>query len=324
MQNQENIKEEYSKRVDNYDTLGATLKMNIETLLKKEDIGFLSVTYRVKEIDSLIEKIERKPYANVFEDVEDFCGVRIICYYTTDLKKIDDIIEGNFEIIDKTYKESELGDDKFGYLSNHYIVKLKNDWCNIPINECCKDLKAEIQVRTILMHAWADISHKLNYKTENDSPKKLRRKLNQLSALFEIADGHFVELKEMKDNYRNESKKELENKKSQIHIETNLDSLQVLLDKYCVNYPSAKIETLQNTLEIMRRQNITINELSKLLEKMDKKQMDIISDEMNVAFNQNGIIRLIIALNYEVPVDDVINSQVPKWNEVVNKYKKKK
>jgi putative GTP pyrophosphokinase len=56
-------------------------------------------------------------------------------------------------------------------------------------------LRAELQVRTVLQHAWAAVSHKLQYKREDDIPVQLRRKLFRLSALFELADDEFISLR---------------------------------------------------------------------------------------------------------------------------------
>jgi hypothetical protein len=51
-----------------------------------------------------------------------------------------------------------------------------------------------VQVRTVLQHAWASISHALQYKQEDDIPRALRRRLARISALLEVADEEFAEL----------------------------------------------------------------------------------------------------------------------------------
>lgn len=61
----------------------------------------------------------------------------------------------------------------------------------MPLFRDCDGLKVEEQLRTILMHVLAAISHKLLYKRENDAPNVLKRKLNRLSALIELADEQF-------------------------------------------------------------------------------------------------------------------------------------
>jgi trimethylamine:corrinoid methyltransferase-like protein len=55
-------------------------------------------------------------------------------------------------------------------------------------------MHAEVHVRTVLQHAWAAISHSLQYKKEDDVPAALRRRLNRLAALLELADQEFTTL----------------------------------------------------------------------------------------------------------------------------------
>jgi hypothetical protein len=62
--------------------------------------------------------------------------------------------------------------------------------------------KAEIQVRTVLQHAWAAIDHKLRYKREREVPRELRRGLFRLSALLEVADKEFSRLRDQADAIR--------------------------------------------------------------------------------------------------------------------------
>jgi putative GTP pyrophosphokinase len=59
-----------------------------------------------------------------------------------------------------------------------------------------KDLFAEIQVRTVVQHAWATVSHSLQYKREADVPIPLRRRLARVSALLELADMEFSAISE--------------------------------------------------------------------------------------------------------------------------------
>ena len=63
-----------------------------------------------------------------------------------------------------------LEPDRFGYRSRHFIVSVNREWLKAPNYRGLSGLKAEIQVRTILMHAWADVEYKLAYKKRNMFP----------------------------------------------------------------------------------------------------------------------------------------------------------
>ena len=129
----------------------------------------------------------------------------IIAYIDTVSKIIDD----NFEIDTESSvdKSKILKADQFGYLSVHYIVSLDSNRKNLKEYTEFKELKAEIQVRTVLQHAWAAIDHKLCYKSKEEIPAELRRKLYRISALLETADDEFdilrSEINTIREKYEN-------------------------------------------------------------------------------------------------------------------------
>lgn len=190
------LKPKYTRLADN-------VEQALVQFLGDNKVSSFDVEKRVKEEKSFLEKVFRKTYDEPFEQVEDIAGVRVICYYNEDLEQIDRIIKDQFVVLSYSNKSQELGEDQFGYTSNHYVVQLNQDWLQAPNYRGLDGLKIEIQVRTILMHAWAAISHKLLYKKEEDSPKEFKRKLNRLSALIELADEQFDVIKNMKVEYQN-------------------------------------------------------------------------------------------------------------------------
>ena len=131
----------------------------------KDHIKKFRIESRIKAIDSFYEKIKRKYYSNPFEQMEDICGIRIICYYSSDLPIISRTIKNEFDIIKSVDKSDLLQTDEFGYRSKHFIVKIK-DKKLLKSKKNLKDLKAEIQVRTILMDVHASIEHHLLIKKE--------------------------------------------------------------------------------------------------------------------------------------------------------------
>jgi len=189
------IRKEYESNLQLYDKLGKNISESIRILLEDDEIKVLSINYRVKETDSFLEKIERKIYENPLVDIEDICGIRIICYYQKDIAKITNIIKQEFDIHEFQNKESKLGYDQFGYRSHHVIASIKKVWEKTPNFKGLSHLKCEIQVRTVLMHAWAEIEHNLAYKTEAQTPEQFRRKLHRISAKLEEADEQFEDLK---------------------------------------------------------------------------------------------------------------------------------
>lgn len=185
-----------------YSRLTENVREALVQFLNEENISSFDVEKRVKDEKSFLDKVLRKSYESPFYEVEDIAGVRVICYYNEDLTAIDEIIKNQFVVSSYSNKSQELDEDQFGYASNHYVVELNKQWLKAPNYRGLEGLKVEIQVRTILMHSWAAISHKLLYKKNEDVPKEFKRKLNRLSALIELADEQFDDIRKMKVEYQ--------------------------------------------------------------------------------------------------------------------------
>jgi ppGpp synthetase/RelA/SpoT-type nucleotidyltranferase len=169
----------------------------LSDILQAKGIGYQLIEARTKEAVSFREKISRasKSYTNPLEELTDLTGLRIITYYQDDAALIGEAIKSEFDVDFTNSVEHSPADAEFGYRSAHYVVRLNDSRAQLVEWAGLAGLKAEIQVRTVLQHAWAAISHKLQYKRENDVPTQLRRKLFRLSALFELADDEFTSLR---------------------------------------------------------------------------------------------------------------------------------
>ncbi|MFM5353499.1 GTP pyrophosphokinase [Aeromonas dhakensis] len=156
-------------------------------------IGYHMVTSRTKEIESAIEKSKSIKYKNPSVDIQDFAGIRIITYVEDEIPNILKVIEDNFQIDreNSSNKSSELGVDRVGYQSIHYIAKLKEDRLRLPEYNQYSDKCFEIQIRTILQHAWAEIEHDRNYKFSGILPTDLNRRFKILAGVLELADKEF-------------------------------------------------------------------------------------------------------------------------------------
>lgn len=222
------LTEHYSILKPKYDGLLSAIKFSLDDIIKSNDLSLFELDGRVKTLDSVKDKLLRKSYDDGINDIEDLCGIRIVCYYTTDMDRLSDILASEFNILSESDKQKEAEDDRFGYLSRHFIVTLKEEWLSAPLYKDYRNLKFEIQLRTMLMHTWAAISHKLLYKYESDAPKELKRRLNRLSALIELADEQFNTIRELKDSYAQRLLSDTSDK----NIPLNSDSVLSLVNKY--------------------------------------------------------------------------------------------
>ena len=170
----------------------------IQRLLYEASIRPHSVTSRVKSRESAIRKIESKNAGYSLANMTDILGVRITTYFQDEVDTIASLIEDQFEIDRENSADRRilLDPDRFGYLSLHYIVQLKEPRRSLLEYQRFQQTKFEIQIRSILQHAWAEIEHDLGYKTKNAVPTDIQRRFSRLAGLLELADTEFVRIRE--------------------------------------------------------------------------------------------------------------------------------
>lgn len=180
-------------------------------LLEINEIPYHTIEGRAKTIESFREKIQRpgKNYSNPLAELSDLSAIRIILYYTSDLQRVSGLLTTEFKLDagQSSDKAEELALDQFGYLSVHKVISLDERRGSVTEWAPFQNIMAEVQLRTVLQHAWASISHRLQYKRESEIPANFRRKLVRLAGLLELADDQFAEL----NTAQSELKKEVSN-----------------------------------------------------------------------------------------------------------------
>jgi putative GTP pyrophosphokinase len=180
----------------------------IKGLLTAKGIAFLAVDGRTKDRDGIKKKVERKNYNNPRKQMTDISGVRVIVYFESDIIRVSEVISTCFRVDKKNSldKGALLEVDKIGYRSVHYVCDIGAERGGLPEFEGMAGLKFEVQVRTVLQHAWAEISHDRNYKFSGALPAEMQRELFLYSGLLEVADKGFDKLSTAIDLYVQEIK----------------------------------------------------------------------------------------------------------------------
>ena len=191
----------------------------------------------------------------------------------SDIDKVDKLIRENFEVdtLNSIDKSKILKSNEFGYLSNHYIVQVNSKRIELPEWKKFNKLNAEIQLRTVLQHSWAAISHELEYKSNYDIPDILKRKLYRLAGLFELADEEFVQVKQRQYQLTMAIEKKIDFENTAIYNEINLDTIKFYFEKNIsiVNYywEIGKEVGFEENEDILERNNFDIDyEYSSIVE----------------------------------------------------------
>ena len=215
-------KAEIRKLYESYAEYFAIVMENIIDILHAEVKLNAQPTYksRVKSFNSYYKKILKlKPEETKDSDslvlLTDMMGIRMICAFLEDMQLGLEQIKKIFEIKEIDVKGADKKFSEFGYESIHVLIKIPES-CK-PKIELFDNLKplgenlvCEIQIRTILQDAWAEVEHELIYKTEfNPLDTPLRRKLASLNAMLTLADITFQEIRD----YQSRIQKELEERR---------------------------------------------------------------------------------------------------------------
>ncbi len=226
----ESILEDYKKNKKTYQDYSERIINLLNDLLFTENIDVHQLVGRTKSLESLSKKIDDKngKYTSV-EQITDIIGIRIITYLESHVNLIADLIVKEFvkdEI--NSIDKRNLQVNQFGYKSLHLVVSLNESRSQLSEYRIYKDLKCEIQIRSILQHAWAEIEHGLGYKGEISIPDKYKRSFNRVSALLETADIEFDRLKFELGKYEKGVKILIETKPDSVDI--NQTSVKSLLE----------------------------------------------------------------------------------------------
>jgi ppGpp synthetase/RelA/SpoT-type nucleotidyltranferase len=226
------LSDEFHRRMRTYESLEEEALFILEVNLKKADIKLHSISSRIKKLESFLDKVQRKQSERPFEEIQDVVGVRVVCLFLSDINRIGALIRDSFLVVSEDNKVEGTDVSSFGYMSVHFIVTMKKEHTG-PRYDHISGLPFEIQVRTIAMDAWANVSHYLDYKTEEDVPNDLKRDFYALSGLFYVADKHF----EMFYGARRQSQEEMielfegATPQAKAEQEINLDSMTAYLHK---------------------------------------------------------------------------------------------
>jgi putative GTP pyrophosphokinase len=153
--------------------LGREALFTVQRALEASDIKVASSSQRLKSEDSFIRKGLEK-HVSDGRDITDLAAIRIVCLFISDLERIGTILDREFDISSIDDKIEGNSASQFGYMSVHYVGRMKATYKG-PRYARIRDLPLEIQVRTLLMDAWANVSHFLSYKSEADIPTDLKR-----------------------------------------------------------------------------------------------------------------------------------------------------
>ena len=197
--------QQFDEKGNEFGDANEAVVSEIKSKLLLAELVVHSVSGRVKSRDWF----ERKMRKNLNRPVQDVVGVRIITHYREDVRRVEAILREILIVDDGTYvdKATMLAPGAFGYRSVQFVGQIPNEGFGSDHTSLANRMHGmswmgesagtvEVQIRSILEHAWAEVDHELIYKAERPAPFAVQRKFALTAALLESADTHLDSIRE--------------------------------------------------------------------------------------------------------------------------------
>lgn len=259
--NQQEFKEKYNSLIPMYNAWGQfvcnKIRQEIQNSLPKStslnEILKIDPVYRVKTVDSLINKAfirKKDKYEDAFEEITDKVGCRFVVLLTSQLTSIQHIVENSEDWSfsrDRDFEDERHDKPRiFDYQSIHYVVKARKDF-SIGSNHIKCNTPCEIQLRTLLQHAYAELAHDTIYKNNVINKPDVHRLFAKSMALMETTDDLMCDAK----------------KKLDIESQLNDKWKSTCIALYCHHFPD-----YSNIID-HRSIDFVLDELSPILNELD-------------------------------------------------------
>jgi GTP pyrophosphokinase len=233
LENRANIEEvlaEFEGKKDVLEALCAKTKSLIEASLQDARIHFHSVQTRVKSREKIKAKYldPEKDYGKL-NDITDLAGLRIITYYADDVDRVVEVLKREFDIDPKNSVDKRRAEpDRFGYSAVNLVCKhLEKREVDVEYKKFA-GIFCEVQITSILSHAWSEIEHEW-YDLRDAYPDDIKREFSRLSALFELADSKFLDIRKARRQYERSVAVQVEAKVPNLPVDPL--SLKSLIDQ---------------------------------------------------------------------------------------------
>ena len=193
------VRDEYAEKHDPLKKMLLNVTSNITSSIKKVGIKCTS-RCRVKDRDSYFSKLKSQHDPETPGPIlNDLLGLRIVVHFMSEVQEVVELISEKYEVIEKENKSENLSFREFSYDSTHMLIlspdkDLPFVFGNNPV--------IEIQVRTTLQDAWAEVEHELIYKSNIEHYSELiKRKMAALNASLTLSDIIFQEIKDFNADF---------------------------------------------------------------------------------------------------------------------------
>ena len=153
-----------------------------------------TIKTRIKSPASIMEKLERKGFElsiqSIKDNLDDVAGIRVICSFVDDIYKVADMLTNQDDIKILSKKDYIKNPKKNGYRSLHLVVEIP-----IFLSNEKKQMRVEVQIRTIAMDFWASLEHEIHYKKFSNSNVEAVKQLTECADVIYETDMKMLKIR---------------------------------------------------------------------------------------------------------------------------------
>lgn len=234
----------YDQHLPAYKARLQQLVQDVRLILEQQGLT-PAIKYRIKSFPAYFDKLRKLNKTSTrrrMATINDFFGLRIVCPFLEDVETVSSLLATHFEVLETECKAHQHSFREFGYDSVHLAIRMETTQIGraIPgVRNVC-----EIQLRTILQDAWAEVEHELVYKSDISLPNQsIRRKLASLNATLTLSDLIFQEIRDYQKEIRQHGRK----RRASVERES-LDRDVIAISHPTTSMPPARIGPIPTTM----------------------------------------------------------------------------
>ncbi len=234
----------YDQQLPVYKAALQQLVQDIRLILEQQGLT-PAIKYRIKSFPAYFDKLRKLNKTSErrrMVTINDFFGLRIVCPFLEDVETVSSLLATHFEVLETECKANQHSFREFGYDSVHLAIRMEATLTGraMPgVRKVC-----EIQLRTILQDAWAEVEHELVYKSDISLPNQsIRRKLASLNATLTLSDLIFQEIRDYQKEIRQHGRK----RRASVEREV-LDQDLIAISHPTTSIPPARIGPIPSTM----------------------------------------------------------------------------
>lgn len=169
--------------------------LNDELSLTRNRNPIQFIKNRIKHPDSIATKLKKKGLPITVEAIEknlnDVAGIRVICAFIDDIYQVADMLTAQDDIELIKTKDYIKNPKMNGYRSLHLIVEVP-----VFFSDHKKQVRVEVQIRTIAMDFWASLEHQVKYKKSVKDAENIVYELRACADVINRTDHHMQAIRD--------------------------------------------------------------------------------------------------------------------------------